>query len=333
MSVDRGAGVVGRSPAEPPSACTRRDLMRTGVGCGGWLLLALAASPATVRRAFARRQFGEVVAEEAFGRLEVLGDGVWGLVSTPFEDDWSTLSNGGIIAGSAGVLVVEGFNTPEGAAWMAARAAELTGRPPTHVVVTHYHGDHTRGLGGFAGASSPELMSTPGTLDLLQNQGQAILPDPVIPEAGTPTEIDLGGRTVRIAPRAGHTPSDVTIEIDEPRVVFCGDLVWNGLFPNYMDAIPTRLSAHCEALLADPGATYVPGHGDIADQAGLRPFLGLIADVERAARAAIDAGTPAATAAQRYAVPESLGEWRRFSDRYFRVAFEAWERELSAEES
>ena len=61
--------------------------------------------------------------------------------------------------------------------------------------------------------------------------------------------------------------------------MFCGDLVWNGMFPNYMDAIPTRLSAHCEALLADPAAAYVPGHGDIADYAGIRPFLDVIADV------------------------------------------------------
>jgi len=39
-----------------------------------------------------------------------------------------------------------------------------------------------------------------------------------------PTEVDLGDRSLIIVPRRGHTASDVTIEISDPSVVFCGDL-------------------------------------------------------------------------------------------------------------
>ena len=54
--------------------------------------------------------------------------------------------------------------------------------------------------------------------------------------------LDVGGRKVHLHPRAGHTASDLTIELQDPSVVFCGDLVWNAMFPNYVDATPSRLT-------------------------------------------------------------------------------------------
>ena len=64
------------------------------------------------------------------------------------------------------------------------------------------------------------------------------------------TTVDLGGRTVRIIPRAGHTSSDVTVELNDPDVVFCGDLVWNEMFPNYVDAVPSVLSASVRSIVS-----------------------------------------------------------------------------------
>ena len=62
------------------------------------------------------------------------------------DDARRTLCNGGVIAGRDGVLAVEGFATAAGAAWLAGEAERLAGMRPTHVVLTHYHGDHTTGL-------------------------------------------------------------------------------------------------------------------------------------------------------------------------------------------
>ena len=151
----------------------------------------------------------------------------------------------------------------------------------------------------------------------------------MIADAGEPVNLDLGGRTVSIAARVGHTPSDLTVRVEDPRVVFCGDLVWNGMFPNYVDAIPTRLRAACAELLSDVGAVYVPGHGSLADHAEIQRFLDLIDDVGEAARGAFERGTSAAEGAADYEVPGGLGEWFMFSPRYYEVAFEAWHRELS----
>ena len=309
----------------------RRRFLEGALGCAGWLALA----PATALRTFAATAGGEVVAEELFARIEAVADGVWAVISTPLRDGgrhFVTTANGGIVAGREGVLIVEGFYSDEGAAWLAERARELTGREPTHAVVTHYHADHARGLGGLgAGRSeaSPPLvlLATPTTRDLLVEHEEKVIPETAIDEEGL--LLDLGGRSVRLVPRRGHTASDVTVELDDPRVIWCGDLVWNGMFPNYVDALPSHLTRHCEAILGRTGTAYVPGHGDRADAAALDAYLGLIRDVEQAARRAVEQGRPAVEAAAEYRLPESLAAWTLFSPSYFERAFAAWEKELS----
>ncbi len=86
--------------------------------------------------------------------------------------------------------------------------------------------------------------------------------------------IDLGGRTVRLVGRRGHTPSDLVIRAGG--VVFAGDLVWNGLFPNYTHAIPPALAEHVRAL-RDAGAdVWVSGHGELTDAADLARYIDLL---------------------------------------------------------
>jgi glyoxylase-like metal-dependent hydrolase (beta-lactamase superfamily II) len=304
------------------------------------MALMTALTPATTRRLWAARPVGPVVAQEPWGRLEQVADGVWALISTPLQDR-TTLCNGGIVAGADGVVLIESFASVEGAAWMSEQARELTGRWPTHAVVTHYHGDHSGGITGLGGdGSSPALHLSAATRDLLA-EGDAgrdggapsdrvrALADAELLAVDAPTTVDLGGRRVRVVPRSGHTASDVTIELDEPSVVFCGDLVWNEMFPNYMDAVPTALSRSVRGLRRDAPTTYVPGHGPLADAQALDRFLAVIDAVEGAARRAFDAGVPAAEAAEAFELPASVGEWFLFNPAYFERALSAWEQELS----
>ena len=147
------------------------------------------------------------------------------------------------------MLAVEGFNQPAGAAWLAGTARELTGRWPTHVIVTHYHSDHSNGVAGYVTpADHPSIGTTATTRSLILAKNPAdadraaALQDVIVipvdqpdrtlaPRSWTTQQLDLGGHVVRFVPRAGHTSSDVSIELDEPSLVFCGDLVWNGMVP------------------------------------------------------------------------------------------------------
>ena len=126
--------------------------------------------------------------------------------------------------------------------------------------------------------------------------------------------------------RDGHTGSDVSIELESPSVCFCGDLVWNGMFPNYMDAVPSRLSASVRDLARRGYTTYVPGHGGLAGSADMTRYLAVIDSVEEAARSAHEQGVPPEEAAAGFSLPQELGEWMLFNPRYFEVAFSAWHR-------
>ncbi|MGH7589153.1 MAG: MBL fold metallo-hydrolase [Gemmatimonadota bacterium] len=322
----------------------RRTFMAAAGSCAAHLALTLGAGTAGARRLFAAAARAPVALREPWGRVEKLAEGAWALISTPLaggEEAMRTFSNGGIVAGREGVLVVEGFASEEGARWLAGSVRELTGRTPTHVVLTHYHGDHSSGLAGYeAEGGTPMYVSTVATREDLEErsreQGRAsaavgILGGERVHMVGKEAEtIDLGGRRVRIVPRSGHTRSDLAVVLEDPRLVWCGDLVWNGLFPNYKDATPSDLSRHVRALLEEPAATWVPGHGSLADGAAVDAYLALLDHVEAATRQAIEAGTPIEEAARAYRPPEKLGEWVLFSPDYYAVAFGAWKRELGS---
>lgn len=309
---------------------TRRGFVGTLGGCAAHILW-MSAGYGAARKLHASRPRGRVAGDEPWARVEELGPGVWAVISTPLagprgSDSWRTVCNGGIVAGSSQVLLIESFATPEGARWLAETARRLTGKRPGLALVTHYHGDHTGGIPGYAADPSPiAVRSTAITRELLQDKTP--LPEAKIPE-DLPSEIDLGGRVVRLMPRIGHTPSDVTIEVNDPHVVFCGDLVWNGMFPNYRDAIPSRKAASVRELLSAGEVPYVPGHGTMATRGDIERYLTLLEDVGQHAHQAIATGIPLDQAADAYRLPAGFEQWVMFSPSYFRVAFQAWGKEL-----
>lgn len=324
----------------------RRSFLRTagalGAAAGAGLFLRTTAA-ATTSRADAPSGGTRRRPAEPWGRLERVAPETWALVSTPRNDHPDarrTLCNGGIVAGRDGVAVIEGFASPAGAAWMAEQAVRLTGRRPTHVVITHFHGDHTGGTAGYVrGPEIPAVLATATTRRLLAEQAAGhdparrearplLLPDTVLPDEADEV-LDLGGRSVRLVGRRGHTPSDLVVHAGG--VLFAGDLVWNGLFPNYTHAIPPELGEHVRALRDLDADVYVSGHGGLTRADDLARYIDLLDHVEAAARRAIEAGVPVEEAAADYTVPEGLGEWYMFSDRYPAVAFRAWERALGAD--
>ena len=311
--------------------------MERSGSCAAHLALAASFMPDVARRLWTANR-ASLIAREPFGNLEKVADGVWALVSTPLNNDRTTVSNGGIIAGRNAVLAIEGFNQPQGALWLAGKARDLTGRWPTHVVLTHYHADHANGIAGyFTNDGHPAVHATDRTKTLVLERNQplnddrtAALRDTLILGAQGATTLDLGGRSVRVVPRLGHTESDLSLELDDPAITFCGDLVWNAMFPNFVDAMPTKLGASVRTLRRTRDTVYVPGHGPIAREAEFDRYVAMLDEVERAARKAHADGVPAATAGGNFSLPSSLGEWALFNKIFYQRAFEAWERELRA---
>jgi len=280
------------------------------------------------------------VRREPFGRLEQVADGVWALVSTPLGGDFTTVANGGIVAGRDGVLVVEGLFRTEGARWLAEQARALTGRWPSHVAITHYHADHANGVPGYQpeGSDAPAVFVTGVTRRLAMDRNTpsdparlALLGGATPIAATRETTVDLGGRRVTLTPLDGHTASDLVVTVEDPRVVFAGDLFWNAMFPNYVDAVPSRLAAAARRLRAMDSARWVPGHGPLAGAADLDRYLALLDLVEDHARRSSQAGATPAEAANALELPPSLGEWALFNRSFFERAMRAWYGELRRE--
>jgi glyoxylase-like metal-dependent hydrolase (beta-lactamase superfamily II) len=324
---------------------SRRNFLRVASGCAAHLSLMASPFPASARALWSRRSQGQVVAQAPFGRLERVGTRLWAFVSTPLNGDYTTVCNGGIISGNSGVLVVEAFQTAEGANWIARQARALTGRWPTHVLVTHYHSDHTGGVEGFfservaeeqetppPSRPNPKLHATLTTRDLVSTSLPGDLArqrwaDVVLVGEDGPSSVDLGGRSVRLNPRDGHTFSDLTVVLEDESVQWSGDLVWNGMFPNYMDAVPSRLSSAVRSIKGEAPQTLIPGHGPVADQVDLQRYVEVIDSVEEAARRAVRDGFTAEEAGARFRIPPGLGEWTLFNPSYFQRAIEAWMKE------
>lgn len=315
-----------------PFASTRRDFLRWTTSLGASAALAslfpwrgaAAAAPAGLGAASGR-------AVEPWGSLESVGSGVWAMLSTPLTDR-TTLCNGGLIAGRDGVLLVEAFGGDAGARWMRERSRELTRREPTHVMLTHYHGDHSGGLRAAREAGA-ELWCTARTRDDViarnQNPPVQLLGDAMlVPEDGERV-IDLGGRRVRLVALDGHTASDTVAVVEDAGIVFTGDLVWYGMFPNFVDARPSRLTQSVRRLRALDARVYLTGHGTKTDAAGVAAFADLLDLVERAAREAQAKGLTAEQAGAAFRMPAAMADWTLFSPRYFERAIGAWLRELS----
>ncbi len=317
----------------------RRSFLRNSSSCAAWILGLAAAAPLATRRAFAQDGERKTVAKEKWARLEQVTDNVWALISTPFESrDFTTVSNGGIIAGKERVLVVEAMNQARGATWLAERAQELTGRWPTDVVVTHYHADHSSGSSGFEKSGQPTtLWLTADTQKRMEQTNRSRSePLPMLKtvktiDADQPTKLDLGERQVTVATLSGHTNSDVTIEVQDPNVIFCGDLFFNRLIPNYLDAKPATLHQSVAKLRREAKTLYIPGHGSAASPQDLKLYQEFLVMMEDAARAAFKKGDESQAAGGAFQLPEKFANWYIFSPQVVPRAFAAWYREFETQ--
>lgn len=188
--------------------------------------------------------------QHSLGPWQPVADGVWVAVAEPAS------VNIGLVVGDDAVLVVDTGSSPEQGAEIAAAAAEVAGRPVTHVVITHSHWDHADGLAGFGDVVS-----------IAHESVQA----PVTQSIAMVKAIGLGGRARAeiIHHGRGHTQGDLVVHLPDHDVVFTGDLVEVGAEPQFGD--DTTVETWAAALDGMLGATrettrFVPGHGAVVDK-------------------------------------------------------------------
>ncbi|OBK43098.1 MBL fold metallo-hydrolase [Mycobacterium sp. 1081908.1] len=196
----------------------------------------------------------------------------------------------GLVRSAGGTLIIDTGTTLTEAAAINADARRLTGRPVTHVVLTHQHFDHVLGCSAFGDA---EIHCTPAVVEYLKS-GTGHLREDALSYGANAAEvdraisalrpprrgvydaaIDLGDRTVTVThPGRGHTTADLVVVVpardggSDPVVVFTGDLVEESADPDIdadsdVAAWPATLDRVLE--IGGPQAVYVPGHGRAVD--------------------------------------------------------------------
>ena len=265
----------------------------------------------------------------------------------------STHSNGGLIVGKEKILAIDSYRTRSGCQFMAQACQFLTGRLPTHIVHTHFHFDHLGGTRGFLQqADTPEIIMTGTTRKLafetyLKTQEHPDKPgfnisgiekwggnltdaSLIIEDETKPLVLDLGGRSVTITPMSGHTSSDLVISDQQSGVTFSGDLVWDGIFPNFMSSSPLAWINSVKQITAAANQTIVPGHGNIckSDSDNIKRYRILLEEIQSHARTEFDRGVDEAEAAKSFMLPESVGSFQYFRSGFHEIAMSAWYREL-----
>jgi cyclase len=110
--------------------------------------------------AFGQKKRSKATANENFS-IQQLAPGVWAAIQN--DQFGKAICNAGIVDLGDKTLVYDPFMNPEAARELRNLAQELTGRPVSIVVNSHYHNDHIRGNQEFLPIAS--IISTTWTRD------------------------------------------------------------------------------------------------------------------------------------------------------------------------
>jgi cyclase len=236
-----------------------------------------------------------------------VADGVFAYLQ--LDGGWC-LNNAGVIIGDAKTVLVDTAATITRAQALRATVERLGGGQSLTIVNTHHHGDHCFGNGVFDRSAtiiahdrtSPELAE--GGLGLC-----GLWPDVEwgdiqlrLPDVTYSTELTLhtGRHEVRlIHPGPAHTTNDTVVLLPAERVLFGGDIVWNGVTPFVLMGSVAGSIAAIERLAELPVSTVVPGHGPLGGPELLDQTVAYLRWVQELASAGRLAGlTPLETACE-----------------------------------
>ena len=188
------------------------------------------------------------------------------------------ISNAGFVITPKSVVVIDSLGSPKLAERLTSEIRKLTQLPISDVIVTHFHADHIYGLQYFKAlgahitahvAAKEYIQSDTAQLRLeasrtdlapwIDDKTQVVLADTWI---NVPTVLKIGGWVFdidHVGP--SHTPEDLTIFVPEEKLLFAGDLFFNGRLPFVGKANSSQWIKALEQMLSHDAQVVVPGHG------------------------------------------------------------------------
>ncbi len=202
---------------------------------------------------------------------------VQGQSGTAVENE-GFISNAGVVVTDAGVVVIDALGSPSLAQLLIQQIRTITDKPVVKVIVTHYHADHVLGLQVFkeqgaeiiAPNGAEKYLNSPLAEERLEerrlsldpwvnDQTRLLWPDRYV-DAGL--ELEVGGTRFQLAVVGdAHSDADMTVYVENERVLYSGDVIFEGRVP-FLGSSNTRLWLDALKKM-DSGdlAALVPGHG------------------------------------------------------------------------
>jgi cyclase len=210
-----------------------------------------------------------------------------GLEELPDSRNLGLIGNSTLIVGDTGAVLVDSGFTHEIGLRLRQVAAKITAKPITHVINTHAHGDHFLGNTAFPEAEiissekCRQSVATEGPLavNLIRSlTGQASsLTRPVaagrVYAEGTTAGVTIDGVRMELwVPPGSHTPGDLLVYLPDDGVLIAGDILANGVVPNFGDSNAQSWLKTVDTAQAMAFTTAIPGHGQVMSKADVAEF-------------------------------------------------------------
>jgi len=198
-------------------------------------------------------------------------------------DNEGFISNAGVVITGAGVVVFDALGTPALAKRLVEKIRALTDQPIVRVIVSHYHADHIYGLQVFedlgaeiiapAGADSylasenarERLEERRFTLSPWVNENtRLVYPNSYLKE-GMHFRLGDVDFTISVV-GAAHSDGDQTLYVEPDRVLFSGDIIFEGRIPYLGDANSRHWLEVLGRMEQKELAALIPGHGGVASE-------------------------------------------------------------------
>lgn len=196
-------------------------------------------------------------------------------------DNEGFISNAGVVVTDEGVVVIDSLGTPSLANTLLGKIRTISDKPVVRVIVTHYHADHIYGLQVFeeqgaevwAPAGAEKYLRSPNAAERLDERRLSL--DPWVNDATHLVEPDryvekqeaftVGGVQFTVSPvGAAHSDGDLTVYVETDRVLFSGDIIFEGRVPFMGDANSGHWLDVLQRMENQQLAALVPGHGAAA---------------------------------------------------------------------
>jgi len=197
-------------------------------------------------------------------------------------DNEGFISNAGFIVTSDGVVVFDSLGTPSLANKLIQKIKHITDQPIKKVIVSHFHADHIYGLQVFEELGA-EIIAPYGAQKYIQSEAAAsrleerqfslepwvnenthlVLPDTTVEKSNS---FQLGDTTFTINYMGkAHSDGDLTLLVEPDRVLFSGDIIFEGRIPFVGSADSKKWLDTLTRLETGGLKVLIPGHGPASD--------------------------------------------------------------------